>query len=69
MQGFAFAANVRNDGPHCSMVAVARRSGYGPEALVRLHRQRSGKSTTRSEPRFLPVSALVKTAIDAGIYL
>jgi len=29
MQGFAFAANVRNDGPHCSMVEDAPRSAMG----------------------------------------
>ena len=36
MQGFAFAANVRNDGPHCSMVEDAPRSAMGrkPHCLV-----------------------------------
>ena len=51
------------------IVSQSGKGRNGLEALVRLHRQRSGKSITRSEPRFLPVSALVKTAIDAGIYL
>jgi transposase len=41
MQGFAFAANVRNDGPHCSMVEDAPRSAMG----------RSCRSTRRADSR------------------
>ena len=33
MQGFAFAANVRNDGPHCSISEVVANVGYGPETV------------------------------------
>ena len=34
MQGFAFAANVRNDGPHCSIFEVVAKGRLGPRMTL-----------------------------------